>query len=210
VEAFHWRGGCGHGGIRTNTHNEVVSMVRTIMHYGGFNTRTEEPHLFSDGKKGDLTVRGFDGYHQPLVLDVRITSAVPTSGGTISARKAANPNYPDEKLDKQVRVKERKYAAEAREANLAFVPLVIDVSGRMHSGFKKILETAIRAASEIRNIPFSVLKHYWFAALSFTLHNAQTRGIETMKHKVLGRQFVSTFETSDPVVGRSSFVVTRV
>ena len=27
AEGFHWRGGCGHGGIRTNTHNEVCSIA---------------------------------------------------------------------------------------------------------------------------------------------------------------------------------------
>jgi len=165
--------------------------------------------MFRDGKKGDLTVRGFDGYPQPLVLDLRITSAVPTNGAAIRARNAEDPTYPDRKLEEHARSKENKYAAEAREAGLAFAPLIIDVSGRMHSGFKKILETAIRSASAARSIPFPVLKHYWFSALLFTLHNAQARGVVALKHKSLGRQFVETFETSDSVVRRSSFVVTR-
>ena len=36
--------------------------------------------------------------------------------------------------------------------------------------------------------------HYWFSAL-FTLHNAQTRGMVMLKHKVLGKDRVEKFET---------------
>jgi hypothetical protein len=206
-EGFHWRGGCPHGGVRTNTHNEVVSMVKTILLYSGCYTRIEEAHMFHDGKKGDLTIRGLDGYPQPVVLDVRITSAVPANGAEISDRNANDPTYPDKFLDQHAREKVRKYGPEASTAGLAFVPLVIDTSGRMHKDFKKILETALKSASVVRCIPLSILKHYWYSALLFTLQKAQSRGMEVLKHKVLGRQLTETFETSDSTVSRSSFVV---
>ena len=31
AEGFHWRGGCGHGGIRTNTHNKVAAMIYLVV-----------------------------------------------------------------------------------------------------------------------------------------------------------------------------------
>ena len=102
--------------------------------------------------------------------------------------------------------KSYKYKEEARRAGLGFLPLVMDTSGRMHKTLVDVLETAIDSAATVRNIPFSVLKHYWFSALLFTLHNAQTRGMEVLKHKVLGRDREETFETSDLVVSRSSLV----
>ena len=77
----------------------------------------------------------------------------------------------------------------------------------MHKDLKTLLERALKSAAVVRSIPFSVLQHYWFSALMFTLHNAQTRGMETLKHMVLGREYVGTFDTSDSVVSRSSFVV---
>jgi hypothetical protein len=207
AEGFHWRGGCGHGGIRTNTHNEVAAMVKTILIYSGCHVRTEEPHLFSDNKKGDLTVRGLDGYALPQVLDVRITSAVPANGAPISDREADDPNHPDKMLEKHARQKTRKYMEEAKAAGLGFIPLVIDTSGRMHKHLRDLLEKALKSAAIVRNIPFSTLKHYWFSALQFTLHNAQTRGLEVLKHKVLGRDVVETYETSDLMVSRSLYVM---
>jgi hypothetical protein len=202
AEGFHWRGGCGHGGIRTNTHNEVAAMIKTILLYSGCHVRAEESHMFSDNKKGDLTVRGLDGYVLPQVMDVRITSAVPANGGPLGERDADDPNYPDKHLEKNAKDKIRKYRNEATAAGLGFLPLVIDTSGRMHKTLIQVLETALKSAAIVRQIPFSVLKHYWFSALLFTLHNAQTRGLQVLKHKVLGRDRVETFETSDLVVSR--------
>ena len=77
----------------------------------------------------------------------------------------------------------------------------------MHKTLVRVLETALKSAAIVRHIPFSVLKHYWFSALLFTLHNAQTRGMEVLKHKVLGRDRVETYETSDLVVSRGTYVL---
>ena len=83
----------------------------------------------------------------------------------------------------------------------------MDTSGRMHKTLVRVLETALKSAAIVRHIPFTVLKHYWFSALLFTLHNAQTRGMEVLKHKVLGRDRVETYETSDLVVSRGTYVL---
>jgi hypothetical protein len=156
AEGFHWRGGCGHGGIRTNTHNEVAAMIKTILLYSGCHVRMEESHMFSDNKKGDLTVRGLDGYVTPQVMDVRITSAVPANG-TITERNADDPTYPDKHLDKCAKHKKRKYEEEATAAGLGFLPLIMDTSGRMHKTLIRVLETALKSAAIVRHIPFSVL-----------------------------------------------------
>ena len=206
AEGFHWRGGCGYGGIRTNTHDEVAAMLKTIFLYCDCQVRTAESHMFSDGRKGDLTVRGLDGYNLPQVMDVRVTSSVPANGGPITQREADDPKFPDKHLEKHAKEKSRKYLEEARAAGLGFLPLVIDTSGRMHKTLIHVLETALDSAAVVRNIPFSILKHYWFSALEFTLHNAQTRGMVMLKHKVLGKDRVETFETSDLVVSRGTFV----
>ena len=145
-------------------------MIKSILLYGGCHVRTEEAHLFSDGKKGDLTVRGLEGFPLPQVLDVRVTSAVPANGASISDRDASDPNFPDKALEKNARHKNRKYLEEAKAAGLGFIPLVIDTSGRMHKTLKSLLEKCLKSAAIVRQIPFSILKHYWFAALMFTLH----------------------------------------
>jgi hypothetical protein len=145
-----------------------------------------------------------------LVLDVRITSAVPANGAAISIANANDEKFPDKALDIHAREKIRKYGPEAAAVGMGFVPLIMDTSGRMHKDLKMLLEKALKAAGVVRNIPFSVLQHYWFSALMFTLHNAQTRGMETLKHMVLGREYVGTFDTSDSVVSRSSFVVSSL
>ena len=182
-------------------------MIKTILIYSGCHVRAEESHMFSDNKKGDLTVRGLDGYTLPLVMDVRITSAVPANGGPITEREADDPNYPEKQLEKHAKEKRRKYQDEARAAGLGFLPLILDTSGRMHKTLIKVLETALKSAAIVRNIPLSVLKHYWFSALLFTLHNAQTRGMHVLKHKVLGRDRVETYETSDLVVSRGVHIL---
>ena len=122
AEGFHWRGGCGHGGIRTNTHNDVVAMLKTIFQYCGCHVRIEESHLFSDNKRGDLTVRGLEGHPRPQVMDVRITSAVPANGGPITEREADDPNFPAKHLEKHSKQKSYKYREEARVAGLGFLP----------------------------------------------------------------------------------------
>ena len=91
-------------------------------------------------------------------------------------------------------------------SGLGFLPLIIDTNWRMHKTLVHVFETALDTAATVRNIPFSVLKHYWFSALQFTLHNAQTRGMAMLKHKVLGSNRVETFETSD-LVSRGTFAV---
>ena len=120
------------------------------------NRNLTESHMFSDGRKGDLTVRGLDGY-----MDVRVTSSVPANVGPITQREADDPKFPDKHLEKHAKETSRKYLEEARAAGLGFLPLVIG-SGRMHKTLIHVLETALDSAAVV---PFSILKHYWFSAL---------------------------------------------
>ena len=131
AEGFHWRGGCGHGGIRTNTHNDVVAMLKTIFQYCGCHVRIEESHLFSDNKRGDLTVRGLEGHPRPQVMDVRITSAVPANGGPITEREADDPNFPAKHLEKHSKQKSYKYREEARVAGSLSSWTQVDVCTRL-------------------------------------------------------------------------------
>jgi hypothetical protein len=46
-----------------------------------------------------------------------------------------------------------KYGDAARDANYEFVPLVIDVSGKLHPAFHKFLTDVLKLASEIFRFP---------------------------------------------------------
>ena len=100
-------------------------MIKTILIYSGCHVRAEESHMFSDNKKGDLTVRGLDGYTLPLVMDVRITSAVPANGGPITEIEADDPNYPEKQLEKHAKEKRRKYCRSKQCLNSARIVEIV-------------------------------------------------------------------------------------
>ena len=160
-------------------------------------------HHLGDLSRGDLAVCNLGP--RSILTDARITSVVPANGGILSRPETRNPDLVNINLERNFQYKMNKYGDAARDANYEFVPLVIDVSGKLHPAFHKFLTDVLKLASESRNIPFSILWNYWISALMITLQKGRARSVIKMGTLAFGRQVRETFETSDQVVSRAPY-----
>ena len=209
-KGFHSATGCGLGGNRIATHNEVNRAVQRICRYAGLYTRIEPTGVFQgntfnlgEHSRGDLAICNLGP--RSILSDVRVTSVVPANGAHLSAIEMRNPELVNINLSRNYKSKMDKYGAAAKEANYEFLPMVVDIGGKLHPEFKKFLVDVLKLASESRNIRFSVLWNYWISALMVTLQKGRARSIIRLGTQVFGRQVRETFETSDQVVSRGSY-----
>jgi hypothetical protein len=207
----HFATGCNLGGARIATHNDITRFVATLCNYAEVRTKFEQTQIFQgndqgigDNSRGDLTLVNLNIH--PLIVDFSITSTVPPNGGTLTNAQIRNPDYVDDVLNKRANEKNNRYKIAARNVGYDFTPGVIDIGGRLEKTFKTLLEQLVHKASESRNIPFSILWHYWLSALMVTLQKGRARAIFQIGSKVFGRQSRDTFETSDQVVSRSTYI----
>ena len=99
-----------------------------------------------------------------------------------------------------------KYGEAAKAVHYEFLPLVVDVGGKLHPEFKKFLTSVLKLASESRNIPFSILWKYWISNLMITIQRGRATSIIKLTCKVFGRQTRESYETSDQVVSRCDYM----
>jgi hypothetical protein len=209
-QGFHFATGCNHGGVRNAMHDEVVRLVQSISRYCGLNTKMEPINIFrgndrgiGDGCRPDLTIYNFGPKY--LACDVRITSGVPANGRILSAAQVRNPGLVDANLQDNYNEKVNKYGRAAADANYDFLPMVVDVGGKLHPEFKSFLTKVLKHASEVRNIPFPILWRFWISALMATLQKARANSMMKLSSKVFGREVFETYETSDQVVSRCMY-----
>ena len=181
-----------------------------ICRYAGLYTRIEPTGVFQgntfnlgEHSRGDLAICNLGP--RSILSDVRVTSVVPANGAHLSAIEMRNPELVNINLSRNYKSKMDKYGAAAKEANYEFLPMVVDIGGKLHPEFKKFLVDVLKLASESRNIRFSVLWNYWISALMVTLQKGRARSIIRLGTQVFGRQVRETFETSDQVVSRGSY-----
>jgi hypothetical protein len=141
-----------------------------------------------------------------LLLDLRVTSCFPPNGRVLSQRDIDDPDFCKKNLTKNFDEKNSQYATAATNAGWDFLPCVIDIGGQMHSGFRDLLKKVVKKASEAKNIPFKILWQYWFSAIMVTLVQGRTKAIVGLTSKTFGVQLPETYDLSDQVVSRSSYV----
>ena len=139
----------------------------------------------------DIVVYNFPNQTQPQVLDIQITSPVPYRSGTLTISQARVPLRP---ANKAVANKQRKYNGLAAANNLGFIPIVFEITGRLHSQATDLLRAALQTASERRAISYDTLWNYWISSLMITLQRCLAKSIIVRAHRLVG-QFQNNADT---------------
>ena len=205
----HFCTGCGDDGVRIETHDFVRDRIATILNYCGIFTTTEPKNLFrstdpEDGKRVDISALNLPGKTVKQLLDVRITSCIPSINPeslTIAKAKiplrAANKSF-DEKM--------RKYEQAATAIGLGFIPIVFETTGRMHPVTRSLLVDVIQRAAKERGAPFPAVWKYWISSLMLGLQIKLAEGILERCRNIYGRMFEETFESNHDVIVEMDYI----
>jgi hypothetical protein len=179
------------------THNAVVVAISDCARSAGLQTKKEEHGIFErnyDGEltdkekrlRADLTVRGVSGPNNTILLDVSVTSVVPTTAqGAYTLQQAQTPQ-----LAASVRfsTKIAKYGRAATTMGLKFEPIIIENSGRMHARSLTVVESFLKDLSGYKD--GALLKRYWISRISCTFQQSIARHITEKLRKQQGQRFV--------------------
>jgi hypothetical protein len=192
--------GCPKTAMGLGTHNAVNSVISDCAQSAGLQTKKEETGLFERNYNGeltekekrsraDLTIRGVSGPHRTLVLDVSITSVIPTNGdGTYTLQQAKTPQ-----LAAEIRyaTKMAKYNHAATTMGIKFEPIIIENSGRMHAKSLLVIESLLKNMSGYKD--GALLKRYWMNRVSCTFQQNIARHIIDKLRKQNGQRFIQGF-----------------
>ena len=207
---IHFCTGCNQGGGRIKTHDEIRDQAARIFNYCGIFTKIEEKNLFREvdpdngQRAGDISALNVPNRTGKQLLDIRLTSPIPAinpeSLTLLQAKvhlRAANKSY-NEKMKKCNDI--------AKANGLGFIPMVIEITGRMHPVAFRIFEDIVRKASKDRDAPFTAIWKYWISSLMFTLQKGLVSGILERVHSIYGRNFVETPESTRDMISSIDYV----
>ena len=208
-QGLHWVTGCKLRGVRHSTHDSVTKHISDILRYCGVHTTLEDTGIFGveNRLRSDITARNFPGATTPIAFDIRITSAVPANSHEVSNTLANDPLAPKKALQAAWNEKMTKYGRLAQINNIGFVPIIFDVTGKMHDDSRVIFSKCLQEAARIRNIPFSKLWHFWMSSLHMTLQRSIISGMDKLTaHALQKGTSLGPYIATDHVVDRSSYI----
>jgi len=209
-QGIHLCTGCISQGTRINTHNRVRDQIANILGYCGVYSLTEERDIFraadpdNGSRPADISAFNLPTIPGKQLLDIRITSSIPPNNPSNFTLQQANS--PDRAINRSFKDKERKYKDISSSLDLGFLPLVFEISGRMHPATEQLLQDCLQHASNSRHIPFSVLWKYWISALMVTLQRGLSDGIAIRTFNIYGRKFKESYETSGNAMRESVYM----
>ena len=155
----HFCTGCTKDGVRIATHDAVRDRVATIMNYCGIFTTTEEKNLFretdpDDAKRTDISALNLPGRTAKQLLDIRITSCIPSIYPESLTLKQAK--IPLRAANSSFKEKMKKYEKRAKDIGLGFIPIVFETTGRMHPDTRALLVEVIQKAATEKGVCISL------------------------------------------------------
>jgi hypothetical protein len=199
----HFCTGCTKDGVRIATHDAVRDRVATIMNYCGIFTTTEEKNLFretdpDDAKRTDISALNLPGRTAKQLLDIRITSCIPSIYPESLTLKQAK--IPLRAANSSFKEKMKKYEKRAKDIGLGFIPIVFETTGRMHPVTRALLVEVIQKAATEKGAPFASVWKYWISSLMIALQVNLSEGIFERCSNIYGRMFDETFESRQEVI----------
>ena len=203
IYGIHFCTGCNDDGVRIQTHDRTRDQFERILRYCNILTTREEKNIFrgqdpDNGKRADISALNLPGKTVKHLLDIRLTSPIPATNPerlTLAQAKvplrAANKSY-EEKM--------RKYAADADDNNLGFIPIVFEITGRMHPATRDLLHEVIAQKARDKVAPFASMWKYWISSLMITIQKNLVDGIHERCSNIYGSKFEETHETTRNVI----------
>ena len=135
VTGIHLCTGCNHDGARNDTHSNVRDQLIKGLNYLGVRTIKEQTNVFrtvdpDNGNRPDITAINLPGTDRSHLLDVTITSPIPSCNPQSLTMAEAIKPLRAAKIAKAR--KNNKCLAAAHACNLEFSPIVFEITGRMH------------------------------------------------------------------------------
>jgi hypothetical protein len=172
----HLTTGCGKGGYRHRTHDNVVLTIESLARSCGVMTRREARRCFqqddSDSqRRPDILIYNAPKHNQVVVADLMITGPVSTKALSANAAlqeyRAANAAYSK---------KQSSYRNIASANNLDFVPLIFESTGKIHPETVTFLNDMLEDCAAGDSSRLGALKRFWYGVISFSLqkHIAQS------------------------------------
>jgi hypothetical protein len=187
----HLTTGCGKGGFRHRTHDNVVLTIESLSRSCGVMTRREARRCFqtdlsSSERRPDLLLFNVPRHHQPVVADLMITGPVGTKAlsliSALQEYRAANAAYGK---------KQTSYKDIASTNSLDFVALIFESTGKIHPETVRFLNSMLEACAGGDKFRLGSLKRFWFGLISFSLQKYLAQSLLARIQEISGR---STFK----------------
>jgi len=203
LTGIHLCTGCNHDGTRNNTHNSVRDQLIKGLNYLGVRTIKEQTNVFrtvdpNNGNRPDITAVNLPGTDRSHLLDVKITSPIPACNPqSLTLAEAVKPLRAANTAKNR---KNSKYLAAAHACNLEFLPIVFEITGRMHDDTEDLLRKVITNFAKSRNAPFQAVWKFWISSIIMTLLKSLAHGIIKRTRNLNGCLESPTHVTTDDSV----------
>jgi hypothetical protein len=124
---------CMHGGLRTTAHNEFRNVIRDLAREAGLSVQLE-PRPFENGDRLDLIITGISNAVRAVGIDTTIASVF------------VQQEY-ESILPAAEHTKRTKYQARCEDRGIDFIPIAVDVFGRLGKGAEPFMVELARAWS---------------------------------------------------------------
>jgi hypothetical protein len=212
AQGVHYCSGCLLTGGRIQTHNRIRDHIVKMMSHSGVSTITEEQGCFraqdpDNGCRGDISAFNIPNRPGKYILDVRLASPVPPNAPITLTMSQAKQDF--RAGNKAFASKQQKYGAMTAAANLGFLPLVFEITGRIHPATKEVLRSILAKSSENRSAPPIAMWRFWISALQIQLQKALADSIIKLSFQINGKQHVENHENSLTAIRELAYVNTR-
>ena len=173
----HLSTGCGKGGYRHRTHDNLVLSVESMTRSCGILSRREARRCFQadaseSQRRPDLLLYNVPKHDKPVVVDLMITGPVSTKA---LSRSAALQEFRAAEL--AYSRKQASYREIAPANNFDFVPVIFESTGNIHPETVKFLNSILEKSASGDKSRLGALKRFWYGALSFSLQKFLAQAI---------------------------------
>ena len=92
--------------------------------------------------------------------------------------------------------KKDKYDQTAHSSNLGFIPIIFEITGRMHPETYSFFHDLLKKTAVDMLAPFDALWKYWISSLMICIQRKLVHGIRDRCFNIYGRNFDETYESN--------------
>jgi hypothetical protein len=125
---------------------------------------------------------------------VRLTSPIPAINP--ESLTLAQAKIPCRAANKAFAEKMKKFHEDASNNNLGFLPVIFEITGKMHPEVRTLLHSIVSQKSKQNSAPFAAIWKYWISSLMMTLQKKLVEGILERCFNIYGSRFEETYESN--------------
>ena len=174
---IHLSTGCGKGGYRHRTHDNLVLSVESMTRSCGIPPRREARRCFQadaseSQRRPDLLLYNAPKHDKPVVVDLMITG--PVSSKALS-RSAALQQF--RAAESAYQRKQASYREIAPGNNFDFEAIIFESTGNIHPKTVEFFNSVLEKSASGDKSRLCALKRFWYGVLSFSLQKFLAQSI---------------------------------